>query len=130
MLKKMLGCIILLGIGAAACEKSTVEGPGEKQLTLVKPANQTIEQGKTNEVSIMVNRDNFSAPVRVEFGNLPSGVTVEDNGGVVEGSQRNFVLKASDTASLVGDHVATVTAQGPDGMAVTEQFTITVRAKG
>lgn len=122
----VLGIVCL---AVPACEKTTVEGPQGKKLTLVKPMDSTLKRGATEKVSIAVTRENFTGPVTVRFDQLPKGVTVADGGNEIEGNERTFVFQASDTADLVQNHAATVTISGPNGMSATEQFKITVKEK-
>ena len=114
---------------AAGCEKTTVESSAGKKLTLVKPSNQTITRGETEKVMVAVARTNFEGPVMVRFNDLPRGVSVVDSTSNIDGNERTFVLKAAADADLVKNHSASVTATGPDGMAATEKFEITVKEK-
>lgn len=111
------------------CKHSTVEGTGGKKLTLVKPANQTIKRGDTNQVTVGVTRSNFSDDVTISFDNLPQGVSVVDKEKKIAGSDNTatYTLKADANAALVTNHEVKVTASGPDGMKVTESFTLTVQ---
>ena len=129
MLKKLAVCLVVPTLFLIGCEKSTVEGPSGKKLTLVKPADPSVKRGSTEKLAIVVSRANFEGPVTIAFENLPKGVQVVDDGGKVEGNERTFVLTAAPDADLVEKHTANVTAKGPDGMAATEQFKITVVAK-
>ncbi len=129
MLKKMSCLIVIPALFLFGCEKSTVEGPGAKKITLVKPADQSVKRGSTEKVAIVVTRSNFEGPVTIAFENLPKGVHIVDDGGKLEGNERTFVLTAAPDADLVEKHSANVVAKGPDGMAVTEQFRITVQEK-
>jgi hypothetical protein len=129
MLKRMTLCFVCVSFLTAGCEKTTVEGPAGKKLTLVKPMDSKIVRGSTEKVSIVVTRQNFDAPVIVRFSDLPKGVNVAEGANEIEGNERTFVLTASDSADLVKDHTAMVTVTGPDGMSATEQFKITVENK-
>ena len=129
MLRKIPICFVSVCFLAAGCEKTTVEGPAGKKLTLVKPMDSKIVRGSTEKVSIVVTRQNFDAPVMVRFENLPKGVKGAEGANEIEGNERTFVLTASADADLVKDHTAMVTVSGPDGMSATEQFKITVQEK-
>ena len=118
----MTACLL-----AAGCEKTTVEGPNSTKLTLVKPADSTVQRGSTDKVAIVVKRTNFSEPITVSFSDLPDGVSVTDDGGKIEGNERTFVLRADENADLVSDHAAKVSATGPAGITATEVFHITVK---
>ena len=121
-------CVVGL---AAGCEKSTVQGDAGKKLTLVKPINQSITRGETEKVSVVVARTNFDGPVMVRFDDLPRGVSLVDTVTNINGNENEkvFVLKAAADADLVKSHRATVSATGPDGMTVKEQFEITIKEK-
>lgn len=125
----VLMIVATFGIAAAGCEKTTVENEKGQKLTIVKPANSTIKRGETEKVSIVVTRDNFTGPVTVKFDKLPNGVTVVGSDNTIESNERTFVLSASSTADLVANHVATVTASGPEGMKATQEFSITIKDK-
>jgi hypothetical protein len=129
MTRKIALCVVALLLAAPSCKESTVQGPEAKKLTLVKPSNVSVARGDTDKVALTVKRENFTGPVTVQFSKLPTGVSVEDDGGKIEGTERTFVLKATDTAALVSNHVATVSVSGPDGMKVSEEFEITIKEK-
>lgn len=130
MLRKMIACSCVLAFSLAGCERTTVEGPANKKLTLTKPASVTIRQGETEKINIGIDRDNFTGAVSLKFERMPAGVDVADATREISGDDATFVLTADQDASLVENHSATVTAEGPDGMKVTEAFTITVKPKG
>lgn len=130
MMIRSIMCVVMPLCLVVGCEKSTVEGPDAKKITLVKPADQSVTRGSTEKVAIVVTRSNFSGPVTIAFDNLPKGVSVADDGGKLEGNERTFVLTASSDADLVDRHAVNVTASGPDGMSVTEQFRLSVHQKG
>ena len=118
--------------GVIGCEKATVEGTGGKKLSLTKPSNQTIKQGDTDSVKVHISRDKFRDAVNVRFENLPTGVEVQDKDKKIAAGEDSatFTLKAAGDASLVENHEAKVTIEGPEGIKVTEPFKITVKAKG
>lgn len=135
-MKKTSLLIVLCALafaGAACTKKSTVEGSGGKKLTLVAPMNQTVKQGDTNKVDFAIVRTNFDDPVEIEISNLPSGVTVAQGNRVTIPSGKlrvdGITLVASSDATLVRDHQVSVTAKGPEGIAVTEYFKVTVEPK-
>lgn len=123
---KLLG-VVLAAFAIAGCERTTVEGTNDKKLTLTKPMDATITRGDTAKVTVAVARSNFEGPVTADFKNLPNGVTVVDDSGKIEGSERTFVLKAAESADMVSNHAALVSVHGPDGMTATEEFEITVK---
>jgi hypothetical protein len=130
---KLIPFAALVAIFAlVGCEKSTVEGPAGKKLTLSKPADQTLKRGETNAVKVSISRSNFRDPVQVKFEGLPNGVTVQDLDRKInaEESSANFTLRAEPTADLVQNQEVKITVTGPDGLSVTESFKLTVKDKG
>lgn len=127
MTRRLMLCMGVLLLGSSACKESTVQGPADKKLTIVKPSDTSVTRGDTAKVALTVKREHFSDPVTIEFSRLPKGVSIVDDGSKVEGSERTFVMKAADDADLVSNHVATVSARGPDGMTTTVEFEITVK---
>ncbi len=119
---------LALVLAALGCEKTTVEGPSGKKLTVVQPASQTLKRGETNEIAIMVTRTNINSPLTVKFENLPKGVTViEDKKIAADQNVVNFTLHAAPEADLVENAQSKVTVAAPDGLMATETFKITVK---
>ncbi|MCA9319927.1 MAG: hypothetical protein KDB53_04290 [Planctomycetes bacterium] len=120
--------LLTLGLG---CGKSTVKGEGGKSLTLVKPANQTITQGSTNKVLLTVVRGDFEGKVGIEIDDLPDGIALaNDKESIAAGDNTLTVTMVADTdAALVKNHRVKVTASGPNDMAVSEFFEVTVQSK-
>lgn len=131
MKKTIAGLMAALFLAAATgCEKTTVEGPAGKRLTIVKPADQTLKRGEINEVLVMISRENFGGSVDITFENLPKGVHVVDARPIPSDKSRGtFTLHADPDAGLVEKHSILVTASGPDGMRATEMFLVTVKDK-
>jgi hypothetical protein len=125
----VIGCLMVVAVG---CEKTTVEGPGNKKLTLTKPSDQSIKQGDTDSVKVNISREKFRDAVTVRFDSLPTGIEVQDREKKIgaEETSATFTLKAAPDAKLVENQEAKVTVEGPDGMKATETFKITVKAKG
>ena len=109
------------------CEKATVRGPAGKQLTLAVPGAFSIQRGRVEPLQVGLKRENFTAAVRVSLSKLPKGVSARQDSQTVETDAAAFVLEASKDADLVTNHVVTVTAEGPDGMTVTENVNLTVK---
>ena len=126
----LIAVLASLMVGAG-CEKSTVGAKGKK-LTLMKPADQTIKRGETNDVKITIKRDDFRDPVTVKFEGLPAGVRVQDEARQIaaEETTATFTLKAEPDASVGKDQVVYVTVLGPDGLKTEESFKLTVKDKG
>jgi hypothetical protein len=106
-------------------------GAAGKKLTIVKPADQTIKRGETNEVKITIKRDAFRDPVTVRFEGLPTGVRVQDESHQIAAEENSgtFTLKAEPDASLAKDQMVYVTVSGPDGLKTEESFKLTVKEK-
>jgi hypothetical protein len=130
-LSLFLAVLAALMGASAGCEKSTVGARGKK-LTVMKPADQTIQRGETNEVKIIIKRDDFRDPVNVRFEGLPTGVTVQDQNGQIaaEANTATFTLKADPNANLGKDQVVYVKVSAPDGLNTEESFKLTVKDKG
>jgi hypothetical protein len=124
--------VACLMLGVAGCERVTVEGPGNKKLTLTKPSDQTIKQGETDSIKVNISREKFRDAVAVRFDSLPAGVEIQDKDKKIgaEDSSATFTIKAAPDAKLVENQEAKVTVEGPDGMKATETFKITVKARG
>lgn len=122
--------VIALLVAAIGCEKTAVEGPSGKKLTLTQPSNQTMKRGETNQISISISRSNFSEAVGVKFSDLPKGTTiVEDKKIASDKNSETYTLHSAPDADLVANSVCKVTVAGPDGMTATETFKITVNDK-
>lgn len=117
---------ILPGLG---CSSTTAKGDGSRKLTMVKPSNQTLKRGDTNKVMITLVRENINSEVSVRFDNLPQGVKVIEQDKKIQNDETivNYTLFASNDAGLVSGNVVKVTAEGPDGLSVTESFEVTVK---
>ncbi len=129
---KTLALLTVVGLLAlvVGCEErgstgTTVTNTTGGTLTLQAPAEMTIKRGEIANVMIDIKRENLEGPVSVRFDNLPAGVTAVDRKQIV-GNQGEFNFKAADTADLVSNHQAKVTASGSGGIAATKPLTITV----
>ncbi len=66
----------------------------------------------------------------VRFANLPKGVDVVESDSKIVGDEGSYTLRASDEADLVENSSAQVSATGgASGMAVTQPFDVSVKAK-
>jgi hypothetical protein len=117
-------------VAGLACERSSTMGSAGKKLSIIKPSDQTLKRGEVNDLAISINRDNFSSPVKVKFQRLPKGVEVVEPRDIPADQTRIvYTLHAANDADLVENYEAMVTAEGPDGMATTETFRVSVRDK-
>jgi hypothetical protein len=119
--------LVCIGIDLG-CTSTATSSTGAARITLSKPSNQTMERGETNMVEIKFWKENISSNVLVHFENLPAGVEVTENDMNSKDNHctMNYRLTASRNASLVNEQVVKVTAEGPDGLAVTESFQVSV----
>jgi hypothetical protein len=116
-------------LAVTGCSKqSEAAGRGGTTLALSKPADQNITQGKSENVSISVDRHGFADAVQVSFSNLPTGVTVTEGTIPAGDSKKDFVLVAAPDAPAVNKHLVTVTARGA-GAAPSQQFELTVKPR-
>ena len=126
--------IISLGLLCAAalvagCASSTSKGTGGRELTIVRPASQTLHRGQTNRVAIVVRRENIPSNVTIQFDQLPKGVSVVEADRKVQPGELgvDYTLVAANDADLVANHQARVTAKAPDGLSASETLTLTVK---
>jgi len=99
------------------------------KLTLNKPSGPKLERGGTAKVDVKIKRENLTGDVTFRFENLPAGVEVIDSDQRLVGDTATFTLRASESAGLMKDFQAQVTAVGPDGLAVSQPLEITVIEK-
>jgi hypothetical protein len=128
--------LMVLGMAGAlaACgdnmpRKATVQGESGTKLTLSRPSSVTLRQGETAKVDIHCSRLNVPGEISIRFSDLPAGVDVVDSSSLLYGEDGTFTLRASDTASLVENSVAKVTASAPNGPSVTQTFDVSVRER-
>lgn len=126
----MVGLGIVGGCGEVS---TTVTGTSNRKLTMVAPADQSVRQGDANKVALVIVRQNFEDAVEIEIADLPSGVTVAGGNKLTIPSGMlkvdTMTLVADKDASVVTDHLVSVTASGPDGISATEFFKVTVKAR-
>jgi len=123
-----LSTFILAAVAFGLFGCSTDETPGGAKLTLIQPAPQTLKRGETEKIAITVGRSGFEGEVKIEFVDLPSGITVVEEGGVPKDDNiRTFTLHADNKANLVENHEAKVKAKGPEGLETFRTFKITVK---
>jgi hypothetical protein len=102
-----------------------------RKLTVSVRGNQVITQDLTDEITVMIDRDNFSAPVDVKFDNLPKGVSVITKEMTIPADKDSLTvtLKAGPEAPPVTDHPAKVSASATDMPAAETNFKLSVKAK-
>ena len=120
-------CMTALFVLNAGCDRqATVRGTGDTAVTLKTPRSVTLERGGTAQITISISRENVTEPIQVRFANLPQGVRIVDADRQIVGDEATYTLMADESAALVKDHHADVTAEGPQNIAVTETLVITV----
>ncbi len=119
-------------VGLVGCgETGKVKGPGGKELKLTAPANTTIKQGESKDVTATIKRTKFDDPVTVELSDLPSGVTADETKKTLEKGQTTakFTLKAAADANPEEGHKVKVTARAADMTEGPLEFTLNVKKK-
>ena len=131
---------LALGL-VVGCQETTTTGPATKttssgkplvkKLTVMEAKSQTIKQGDTDKVTIMINRDNFDDPVTISLNDLPAGVTVIGHEMTIPAGSSSLTveLKANPDAA-VGDHMVQVAAKAPGLDENVQSFKLTVKEKG
>jgi uncharacterized membrane protein len=105
----------------------------ENTLSISGPTLSTkIRQGETKDVTIKITRGkNFDQDVKLTFGAVPKGVTIEPEAPMLKAGDKDITVKVktADDAAL-GDHEITVhgkpTKEGPEAK---DKFKITVEKK-
>lgn len=130
---KRLAYVMVAGllVGGIGCSGPTtnVKGPGGKELSLTAPGDTTVRQGNTAKITVKVDRDRFNDEIRLNFSQLPEGVSVQEDNRTIEKGAREatFTLKADDKAPLKEGHRAQVSASAGDMKAGPLEFTINVK---
>lgn len=130
MKSAFLSALALGALLVSGCSKpASVQGQGTRKLSLDKPASMTIERGGLAKAGIKIRRQDVAGDVSIAFTNLPNGVELVESGKRIVGDEGSYTFRASETADLVENHVADVTASAnPGDIAVAQPFTITVTA--
>lgn len=109
---------------------SSVDGPSQGKLTLVRPTGISVARGGAVKTDILIARENLTGDVTIRFSNLPQGVEIVETDSRIVGERGTYTVRASNEAALVTNHSATVTATGgPGAMSVSEAINITVVEK-
>ena len=121
--------------GSSVASSTNPNKPESKRaLKVTSPGSQTITQDKTDELTVSINRDNFSSAVEVDLKNLPAGVTLETKDLTIPADKSSLTLtiKAGPTAAPTVDHMVTVTVKAKDQKDLPEatvEFKLTVKSK-
>ncbi len=124
------GCESSSSSKRGASHDSTVRGPSDEKLTIMKPKDQDIARGETETVTVYLHREHFDGPVSLKVTNLPRGVEAVDAPRQTSDNNAKIVLRATANADLVSNHNVMVTAEGPGGMRASETFNLTVKERG
>lgn len=131
-------CATLALILGAGCQESTTTGPSTtgrpadvKKLTVTTAQDQSIQQGETDKMKIMINRDNFKDPVKISLNDLPPGVEFVEKTATIPAADSSITLtlKASANAE-VGEHMVTVTAEAAGLEKNSQAVKLTVKKQG
>ncbi len=113
-------------------KKSKTVGTADSTFTLDVPTFSTkIKQGEEKVVTIGIKRGkDFSEDVKLQFGDLPKGVTISPKSADLKSSETEakITVKAADDAAL-GDHTVAVTGHPAAGPDATNEFKITINKK-
>lgn len=116
-------------LGLAGCNKqeAAVSGKNGEGLTLNAPRTVTIRAGDTAPVKVSITRKQFEGPVKIDFAQLPAGVTVtESDWTIPKGvTEMTFTLKAADKATGQG-HAVKVSASAEGMTAGPVEFALNV----
>ena len=129
--------------GQSTEKTSSTAQTQERSLTFVAPAGVSLARGGTADVTIKLERKNFTDDVTVKFDGLPKGVHVVGASGLnvnagpvhidlgheappIAGDGAIYTLKADADAPLVTDSEMQLTAKGPDGKPVETRLKVTV----
>jgi hypothetical protein len=132
-----------LAAAVVGCNQGTSTAPGtsrstnqsaddtKRKLTVSVREDQVITQNLTDEVTVMIDRDNFSGPVDIKISDLPSKVSVVTDKMSIPADKDSLTvtLKADADAPPVTDHTAKVTAKAADMPEASTTFKLTVKAK-
>jgi uncharacterized membrane protein len=98
--------------------------------TVSVPSVPTLKQGESETIAIGITRDDrFDQDVTLEFGGMPSGVSIEPNSPVIKQGETSsqVTLTAAEDASL-GDFTIKVTGHPGQGAVASKDLKISVAA--
>jgi hypothetical protein len=127
----MFVVVSLAALALAGCAKAaSVTSEGGEKLSLDKPAAVTVHRGGMAKAEIKIKRQNLPGDVSIRFTNLPKGVDIVESDSKIVGDRGSYTLRAGETADLVENFAADVTASaGPGNISVSEPMNISVKAK-
>ena len=131
MKKQFLLVAAIAAFALAGCTKSaSVENQMSGKLTLSPPTAVTVQRGGMSKAEIQISRQDLTGDVAIRFTNLPNGVDIVESDSKIVGDFGTFTLRATDTADLVENFSADVTASGgPGNVSVSAPISISVTEK-
>jgi len=131
-MRNLLLIAVTAMLGLVGCNKqsTTVKGKGGEILTLTAPKTVSVNAGETVQVKLAITREQFDAPVSIEFMQLPEGVTIVGTDlNIAKGEKEaTFTLKAADSAKGMG-HAVKVSASAHGMKAGPEEVTLNIGEK-
>lgn len=118
------------GPGATNAGTQPLMGQADETFRLVMP-EAVLRQGETKSIAITIKRAlNFNEDVKLEFGDLPQGLSLDDRSPVINhgDTEARLLLTAADDASL-GDFSIKVTGRPTNGSDSTNELKVTVTTK-
>jgi uncharacterized membrane protein len=117
--------------GPGANKQQPAVGQGDNTFKLNAPVTETsIKQGETKEATLSISRGkNFTEDVKVEFSELPKGVTIMPATPSIKASDKDakLTIEAAKDAAL-GHHVITVWGTPTQGEKTSVSLKIEVKA--
>ena len=118
------------GTGRTTSSTNRSDDDNVRKLTVTVREAQTITQNLTDDVTVMIDRDNFEGPVDIKISDLPAKVSVVTDKLTIPATDDSITvsLKAAADAPPVTDHVAKVSAKAKDMPEATTTFKLTVKS--
>lgn len=115
--------------GGTSKEKSVDVSTEKGKFTLKAPADTSLNQGESKEITVSADRKDFKDAIGLDFSKLPKGVTVEGEKTIAKDSDKaKLTLKADKDAPKVEDNTVEVKGSG-GGSSGTVKFKVTVKEK-
>jgi hypothetical protein len=82
------------------------------------------------KTDIKISRQSLQGDVTIRFTNLPKGIDIVESDSKIVGDTGSYTIRANDTADLVENFSADVTASGgPGNISVSTPISISVKEK-
>jgi len=132
MTRPQIGALALVGllvamIGSTGCNNKGSTTDGDKKLTISVP-DVSLTRSGTKDIKVKITREKFNEDVKVDFSDLPPGVTVETADKTIKKDQTEgtFTFKATGEAAEVSNHTAKATATGGTTTPASTTFKVSV----